>query len=105
MHDMIPIKKNTEPPELTELKRRAMERNLSPEEAYKTLKGNKKEKVRQSLLQEQGQLCAYCMCRIPRTDVDAGIAAIRIEHYTARNPADGRDVGQGLDYNNLQNLA
>lgn len=98
---MIPIRKNTEPSELTELRRRAIERNLSPEDAYKTLKGNKKEKVRQSLLYEQGQLCAYCMCKIPRTDVDAGIAAISIEHCVARNPADGRDVGQGLDYNNL----
>lgn len=98
---MIPIKKDAEPAELTELRRRAIERNLSPEEAYKTLKGAKKEKVRQSLLHEQGQLCAYCMCKIPRTDVDAGIAAINIEHYVARNPEDGRDVGQGLDYNNF----
>lgn len=98
---MIPIKKSTEPPELTKLRRKAIEKGLSPEDAYKTLKGTKKEKVRNSLLHEQGQLCAYCMCRIPRNDVDAEIAPIVIEHYVARNPVDGRDVGQGLDYHNL----
>lgn len=98
---MIPIRKNTEPPELTELRRKAIEKGLTPKDAYKTLRGAKKEKVRNSLLQEQGQLCAYCMCRIPRNDVDAEIAPIVIEHYVARNPVDGRDVGQGLDYNNF----
>ncbi|MBT9775874.1 TIGR02646 family protein [Clostridium sp. MCC353] len=98
---MIPIRKSTEPPELTKLRKNAIEKGLSPDDAYKTLKGTKKEKVRNSLLHEQGQLCAYCMCRIPRNDVDADIAPIVIEHYLARNPVDGRDVGQGLDYNNL----
>lgn len=98
---MILIRKNTEPPELTKLRSKAIERGLSPEDAYKTLKGTKKEKVRNSLLHEQGQLCAYCMCRIPRYDVDAEIAPIVIEHYVARNPVDSRNVGQGLDYNNL----
>lgn len=98
---MIPIRKNIEPRELTELRRKAIEKGLSPENAYRTLKGTTKEKVRNSLLQEQGQLCAYCMCKIPRNDVDAEIAPIVIEHYVARNPVDGRDVGQGLDYNNL----
>lgn len=98
---MIPIRKRSEPSELTELRKKAIERGLSPEEAYKTLKGIEKEKVRHSLLLEQGHLCAYCMCRIPRNDVDADIAPIVIEHYVARNPIDGRDVGQGLDYNNL----
>lgn len=59
--------------------------------------------VRQSLVEEQGHLCAYCMCEIPRTDVPTSgkIAPITIEHLIPRNPADGRDVGQGLDYNNL----
>ena len=83
------------------MRRRAIERGLSPKDAYETLRGTKKEKVRNSLLHEQGQLCAYCMCRIPRNDVDAKIAPIVIEHYVARNPVDGRDVGQGLDYNNF----
>lgn len=98
---MIPIRKSTEPPTLTKLRERAIAEGLSPERAYKTLKGNNKKIVRNSLLREQGQLCAYCMCRIPRNDVDEKIAPIVIEHYVTRNPADGRDVSQGLDYNNL----
>ncbi|MGN0604829.1 MAG: retron system putative HNH endonuclease [Oscillospiraceae bacterium] len=98
---MIPIKKGVEPPELKTLRQKSIEKGLSPEEAYDTLKGNTKEIVRQSLLKEQGHLCAYCMCRIPRNDVCAGIAPIRLEHLVSRNPKDGRDIGQGLDYNNL----
>lgn len=98
---MIPIKKSAEPTELTKLRKKAIEKGLSPEEAYNTLKGDTKKIVRQSLLQEQGHLCAYCMCSIPRNDVSAGVAPIRIEHYIPRNPEDGRDVGQGLDYTNL----
>lgn len=74
---MIPIKKGVEPPELKILRQKSIEKGLSPEEAYDTLKGSTKEIVRQSLLQEQGHLCAYCMCRIPRNDVCAGIAPIR----------------------------
>lgn len=98
---MIPIKKGVEPPKLQILRQKSIEKGLSPEEAYNTLKGNTKKIVRQSLLQEQGHLCAYCMCRIPRNDVCAGIAPIRLEHLVSRNPKDGRDIGQGLDYNNL----
>ncbi len=98
---MIPIKKGAEPPELKELRQKAIEKKLSPQNAYDTLKGKRKGIVRQSLLQEQGHLCAYCMCRIPRNDVCAGIAPIRIEHYISRNPNDDRDIGQGLDYENL----
>lgn len=98
---MIAINKGVEPAELTELRRKAIKKGLSPEEAYKKLKGNNKEIVRQSLLREQGHLCAYCMCSIPRNDVSAGVTPIRIEHYVPRNTKDRRDVGQGLDYNNL----
>lgn len=98
---MIFIKKNTEPLELRLLRNDAIEKNLSPEVSYNKLKGETKEIVRQSLLQEQGHLCAYCMCEIPRTDVDKGISPIRIEHIYARNPNSETDIGQGLDYLNL----
>ena len=57
--------------------------------------------VREHLLKDQGHLCAYCMCTIPREDVPERIAKIKIEHYIPRSPEDGRDVGQGLDYRNL----
>lgn len=98
---MIEIKKGTEPAGLRELRDRAAAMGLSPEEAYNTLRGSLKDGVRDALISEQGQLCAYCMCKIPRDDVDADIAPIVIEHYVPRNPADGRDTGQGLDYQNL----
>lgn len=98
---MIAIKKEAEPAGLKELREEAADRGLSPKEAYQTLVDPLKRKVRKSLVREQGQLCAYCMCRIPRTDVAPRIAPIIIEHIVPRNPFDGRDVGQGLDYQNL----
>ena len=100
---MIEIKKGVEPEGLRALRVRAKNEGLSPEEAYKKLNKDSqlKEKVKKSLINEQGKLCAYCMCRIPRSDVDVKIAPITIEHFIPRNPEDGRDVGQGLDYNNL----
>lgn len=98
---MIPIYKQPEPPELTVLRQRAAADGATPAAAYARLKGNRKEIVKRSLLLEQGKLCAYCMCGIPRNDVEAGVAPIILEHIIPRNPADGRDVGQGLDYSNL----
>lgn len=98
---MIGIKKGTEPQDLTRLRQSTEAEGLSPREAYRRLRNPLKEQVRQSLIQEQRGLCAYCMCRIPREDVDPNIAPIIIEHIIPRVPVDGRDVGQGLDYNNL----
>lgn len=98
---MIPIHKCVEPDGLSELRQEAIEQGLTQAEAYATLKGQLKEDVRNSLVAEQGQLCAYCMCRIPRSDVDDGIAPITIEHFDPRNPPDHHDTCQGLDYNNL----
>lgn len=102
---LIFIKKNPEPDGLRMLRLRAVERGLNPKEAYDTLGKDPvlKDSVRNALVSEQGRLCAYCMCRIPRTDVDtsAHISPIVLEHIVPRSPVDGRDVGQGLDYNNL----
>ena len=80
---MIKIQKGNEPEKLTKLRQRTIAAGLPPKEAYKRLKNPLKGQVRQCLVDEQGGLCAYCMCRIPRA------------------PSDGRDVGQGLDYQNL----
>lgn len=93
---MIEIKKNTEPIELRTLREQAARDGLSPEDAYKRLQRNSelKKKVKDSLITEQGKLCAYCMCRIPRNDVAVEIAPITIEHFIPRNPEDGRDIGQ-----------
>lgn len=98
---MIKIQKGNEPEKLKKLRQKTIAAKLSPKEAYQKLKNPLKEQVRQCLVKEQGGLCAYCMCKIPRTGVDPRIAPIVIEHRIPRTPEDGRDVGQGLDYQNL----
>ncbi|MFI3169670.1 MAG: retron system putative HNH endonuclease [Faecalibacterium sp.] len=98
---MISISKNAEPTGLANLRQNAIRKNLPPKVAFKTLRGPLKSKVRLSLQEEQGQLCAYCMCRIPRADVSPGIAPVILEHVFPRSPTGGDDIGQGLDYNNL----
>ncbi len=99
---MILIVKAPAPEALLSLRKKAAEKGLSPRQAYHLLNknANLKNKVRNALIQEQGGLCAYCMCRIPRGDAGNQPAVI-IEHFIAREPSDGRDVGQGLDYYNL----
>lgn len=98
---MIPITKGSPPQALIDLKNRADTRHLSPEEAYRTLKNPLKRNVLKQLIEEQGHLCAYCMCSIPRKDLDAQITAITIEHIIPENLQDTRNVGQGLDYLNF----
>ncbi|HAU85614.1 MAG TPA: hypothetical protein DCW90_08955 [Lachnospiraceae bacterium] len=66
---MIPIKKGVAPSGLIALKKKADAKHLSPEKAYKKLKNSLKKKVITQLVEEQGHLCAYCMCSIPRGDV------------------------------------
>lgn len=100
---LIFIQKKSEPEGLRLLREEAARRGLSPEQAYNTLRNPLKKDVLDALVKEQGRLCAYCMCRIPRSDVPgfSQIKPITIEHVIPRNPDDNRDVGQGLDYNNL----
>lgn len=98
---MIAIQKNAEPDGLTRLREGTVTAGLSPDAAYKKLRYPLKSEVRNSLVTEQCGLCAYCMCRIPRIDVDPHITPIIIEHMTARNLASGLNTGQGLDYNNF----
>lgn len=92
---MIAIRKGNEPDGLARLRQKAIRRGLSPAEAYALLKNPLKQEVRDKLVEEQGQLCAYCMCRIPRSDVDPVITPINIEHVTARNLTDGEMPGKG----------
>ncbi len=98
---MIPIQKTQEPEELRALRERTLDYGLSPERAFAQLKNPLKDQVRVQLLQEQGHLCAYCMCAIPRGDLPEGIYPFVIEHIYPRNPMDYGDCGQGLDYQNL----
>lgn len=98
---MIVVKKGTEPTGLKELQEDSMLRGLPPKEAFKMLRNPLKGDVIESLKRDQGQLCVYCMGRIPGEDRGPGIPGTTIEHFIPVEPADGRDVGQGLDYQNL----
>ena len=98
---MILIKKGNEPEVLQKLREKCIEEGLTAEQAYKRLRGKRKDKVRDFLMRDQSGLCAYCMCRIPRNDVPDKISPIVIEHFMPRNPENGVQAGQGLDYQNL----
>lgn len=98
---MIVVRKGAEPMGLKELREDSMLRGLTPKEAFKMLRNPLKAQVAESLKRDQGQLCVYCMSRIPRDDKEPGIPGTTIEHFIPVEPADGRDVGQGLDYQNL----
>ena len=98
---MIEIKKGIEPAVLKELREDPMLSGLSPKDMFAELRNPLKALIIESLRHDQGQLCVYCMSRIPREDKDPGIAGTTIEHFIPVEPKDGRDVGQALDYNNL----
>lgn len=53
-----------------------------------------KNELRSSLLNEQGYICCYCMCRIPEKDNTPGC---KIEHYLCQS----KNVELELDYKNL----
>ena len=98
---MIVVKKGLEPDGLKELREDPSVARLAPKDAYKMLMNPLKQEVIDSLKHDQGQLCVYCMCRIPRNDKDPENPGFTIEHFIPLVPADGRDVGQALDYQNL----
>ena len=99
---MLKINKNPPPEKLLKLQEKAVKKGLNPEKAYSTLKGKDKDEVLESLIKEQGHLCAYCMRRIPDERISPDtVADVSIEHWYPRNPEDNTDIGQGLDYNNL----
>lgn len=101
---MILIKKYNAPLELDELKKKAEELNLSDTEAYNNLHNPLKSKVRDSLMREQGHLCAYCMRRIPDERIlaeDFDLSDVYIEHWKARTSDNTTEFNMGLDYNNM----
>lgn len=100
---MILIKKSPTPPELEKLKKDAEEKGLSDSEGYDLLRNPLKDRVRKSLMKEQGHLCAYCMRRIPDNRIleeDIDLSDVYIEHWKARSAEDITE-NKGLDYNNL----
>lgn len=99
---MIPIKKNAPPAILLEKQAIARERGLSSQDAYKLLNHAEKQIILDSLMKEQGHLCAYCMRKIPDTrPMPETVDPVTIEHWFPRNPPSHEERGQGLDYNNL----
>ena len=70
---MILIKKNRIPSSLVEYKRTI---NAS----FDNLPREVKDRLRTSLLKEQGYICAYCMKKL-----EDDSSKVKIEHYVARN--------------------
>ena len=101
---MIFIEKNLAPPELEVLKKEAEKQGVSDKEGYERLRNPLKSQVRESLMQEQGHLCAYCMRRIPDeriTEKDMDLSDVYIEHWQARSSERRQGENKGLDYNNM----
>lgn len=80
---MILIKKKSIPPSLVKYKKTI---NAS----FDSLPKEVKDKIRTSLLEEQGYICAYCMKKLKDDS-----AQVKIEHYIARTEENE------LDYKNL----
>lgn len=101
---MILINKSVLPQELEKLKYDAERQGLSDRKAYEKLGNPLKTYVRNSLLKEQGHLCAYCMRRIPDeriTDEDTDLSNVYIEHWLPRSTKGGQRENKGLDYRNM----
>jgi uncharacterized protein (TIGR02646 family) len=71
---MIEIKKGTEPHELLQYR-------YTQNATYEGMPSDIKDKVKESLMKEQGYLCAYCMCRI---EMGFGKHRATIEHCSSQ---------------------
>lgn len=85
---MIEIKKGREPQDLIDYRKKKFA-------SYAGMPKNVKEKVLESLMKEQGHLCAYCMRKIPEKRAELGVT---IEHWAAQSE---NDIQMGLDYRNM----
>ena len=97
---MIEIKKLREPKRLEQYRQKpgATYADMDKDEENKDLK----KEVLESLMFEQGHLCAYCMRRIPeKRKFPLGVQPVTIEHWYPQNPETKEDIGQGLDYRNM----
>ena len=111
---MLPIRKKTTPEVLLEKQKIAKERGLNSVDAYALLDHDAKTIILESLMSEQGHLCAYCMRRLPDErvynlkkkdgtqleDTD-DFHPVTIEHWLPRSTSPEKERGQGLDYNNM----
>ncbi len=97
---MIEIKKSREPRRLEQYRQKpgATYSDMEADEENKGLKAE----ILESLLNDQGHLCAYCMRRIPeKRELPKGVPPVTIEHWLPQNPDNKADLGQGLDYRNM----
>lgn len=85
---MIEIKKGTEPPELTAYRKQ-------PFATYADMPQDVRSAIIEKLIQEQGGVCAYCMCRIPQK---GRTPKVSIEHW---EPQSETDENKALEYNNM----
>lgn len=89
---MLHIEKSSEPSKLCEHRQ-----NKATEPTYGNLPPATKEVIRQSLLDDQGYLCAYCTQRISAELDDRGKPKMRIEHYHDQSTHPERQ----LDWRNM----
>ena len=85
---MIKIKKGKEPPELIAYRKKKYA-------AYDNMPRDVHDAVLKNLMQEQGYLCAYCMCKIPQT---GKTPSVTIEHW---DPQSKTSEVKALDYRNM----
>lgn len=71
---MILIKKNE-----TQACKRVLQYEVSSKEEYRDISSKDKEIIKDSLLKEQGYLCAYCMKRLDNTNY------VKIEHIAPQS--------------------
>lgn len=90
---MIHIQKGNEPRELIQY--RLNKSNGVP--TYADMPSDVHQIVLKSLMEEQGFLCAYCMCRIPQ-DASKHNPPASIEHI---DPQSKTDDAKALDYGNM----
>ena len=84
---MIKIEKNTQPNSLLIYKKSGGDYNSIPRET--------KSKLRESLIEEQGYVCCYCLKRIPENKL--GLNHTKIEHFKSQTKYPDLD----LEYSNL----
>ena len=87
---MIYIVKKHEPRELTEYRESESSTGVRP--TYDSMSSDLHEYVLSKLVEEQGGLCAYCMCRIPETDKKTGSTLkCTIEHIEPQSLTRGTE--------------
>jgi len=84
---MIKITKKQEPSKLLKYRK-------NKDATYNNMPKDVHDAVLESLMQEQGYLCAYCMSKIPQK---GKIPPVTIEHINAQSTT----VDNALDYNNM----